>query len=97
MPEDLTENCPQMGVPAYLCGPAMAAICVECIDGGIVENGVNEYCYTRPLKMPCGIIRRKAFPGSAIGRGRVGPRAENKLFSISCFLSSEGAVVNYAL
>ena len=40
MPEDLTENRSQMGVPAYLCGPAMAAICVECIDGGVVENVV---------------------------------------------------------
>ena len=41
-------------------------------------------------------MNTKAFPGSAIGRGRVSPRAENKLFSISCFLSSEGAAVNYA-
>ncbi len=28
--------------------------------------------------------------------GRVSPRAENKLFSISCFLSSKGAAVNFA-
>ena len=38
MPADLSENRSQMGVPEYLCGPAMAAICVECIDGGVVED-----------------------------------------------------------
>ena len=38
MPADLTENKGQLGVPAYLCGPAMAAICVECVDGGVVED-----------------------------------------------------------
>lgn len=38
MPSDLTVNRPIMGVPAYLCGPAQAAICVECIDGGVVED-----------------------------------------------------------
>ena len=40
MPKDLTVNNSQMGVPEFLCGPAMAAICVECVDGGVVENVV---------------------------------------------------------
>ena len=32
----------------------------------------------------------------ASGRGRVSSRTQNKLFSISCFLLSEDAAVNYA-
>lgn len=38
MPTDLTRYYPVAGAPTYLCGPSIAAICVECVDGGVVED-----------------------------------------------------------
>ena len=38
MPKDLTKWYPVKGAPRYLCGPGIGAVCVECVDGGIVEN-----------------------------------------------------------
>lgn len=39
MPSDYAFGWPEVkGVPHYLCGPGIGAICVECVDGGIVEN-----------------------------------------------------------
>ena len=38
MPADLSKDNPIPGVPTYLCGAGIGAICVECVDGGTVEN-----------------------------------------------------------
>lgn len=38
MPDDLTQPHPVKGAPAYLCAGGIGAICVECVDGGVVEN-----------------------------------------------------------
>lgn len=38
MPEDLSRFYPIEGVPDYLVGPGISAICIECVDGGTVEN-----------------------------------------------------------
>lgn len=38
MPVDLTRWHPVDGAPTYLTGPGVGAICVECVDGGVVEN-----------------------------------------------------------
>lgn len=40
MPKDLTRFYPVEGAPTYLVGPAIAAICVECVDGGLVQDVV---------------------------------------------------------
>ena len=38
MPTDLTQPHLVKGAPAYLCAGGIGAICVECVDGGVVEN-----------------------------------------------------------
>ena len=38
MPTDLTKPNPVKGAPTYLCSCGIGAICVECVDGGVVEN-----------------------------------------------------------
>jgi len=38
MPADLSRFVELEGVPPYLCGPGISAICIECVDGGIVED-----------------------------------------------------------
>ena len=38
MPADLIRWYPVAGAPTYLCGPGIGAICVECVDGGTVED-----------------------------------------------------------
>ena len=38
MPRDLTKWYPVAGAPKYLCGPGIGAVCVECVDGVVVED-----------------------------------------------------------
>lgn len=39
MPADFIYGWPEIkGAPHYLCGPGIGAICVECVDGGCVED-----------------------------------------------------------
>ncbi len=38
MPADLSKENPVPGAPTYLCGAGISAICVECVDGGTVED-----------------------------------------------------------
>lgn len=52
MPTDLTVNRRMMGVPEYLCGPAMSAICVECVDGGTVEDVVFDDITVSGVSVP---------------------------------------------
>lgn len=38
MPTDLVKWPEVKGAPHYLCGPGISAICIECVDGGTVED-----------------------------------------------------------
>ena len=38
MPKDLSRFYPIKGVPDYLVGPGISAVCIECVDGGTVES-----------------------------------------------------------
>ena len=38
IPDDPTAFVTLKGVPHYLCGPGISAICIECVDGGTVED-----------------------------------------------------------
>lgn len=53
MQADLSAPTPHVdGAPDYLVGPAIGAICVECVDGGIVEDIVYDDIVISGCKVP---------------------------------------------
>ena len=52
MPTDLTRWYPVAGAPTYLCGPGIGAICVECVDGGTVEDVVVDDVEVSGFQVP---------------------------------------------
>ncbi|MDO5319091.1 MAG: glycosyl hydrolase family 28 protein [bacterium] len=52
MPTDLLNAPPVDGAPSYLAGAGIGAICVECVDGGIVEDVVIDGIDLAGFKVP---------------------------------------------
>lgn len=52
MPEDPTAFVKIPGLPPYLCGPGISAICIECVDGGTVEDVTVRDIETTGFQVP---------------------------------------------
>lgn len=52
MPKDLRKVVVPKGAPSYLCGPGISAICIECVDGGTVEDVVADDIEIRGFTVP---------------------------------------------
>lgn len=63
MPEDLSTWVSLEGVPQYLCGAGIGAICIECVDGGTVSDievdGVRVAGYQVPIFVRAGRRRNR--------------------------------------
>ena len=52
MPKDLSCANPVPGAPTYLCGAGIGAICIECVDGGVVEDVTVEHATVSGFQVP---------------------------------------------
>jgi len=66
MPKDLRKVVVPKGAPWYLCGPGIGAICVECVDGGTVEDIVADDIEVKGFVVPI-FVRGGARSGRTCG------------------------------